>query len=86
MILTFETANNGQSLDVHFDEAGRDKLIELLSECRAEGDHKHLFLFAEAGEKSPITPARYDNDSTAMGDVTLWLLPSDAEPVERITE
>ncbi|MCL5103508.1 MAG: hypothetical protein M1133_05260 [Armatimonadetes bacterium] len=86
MILTFEVDSEVRSLEIHFDEDGRDRLLALLSNCKVPTDHEHLFRFPEAGENSPISSGQYDEGSTTIGEVTLWLLPSDAEPVMRITE
>jgi len=86
MILTFEVDKQARSLDIHFDEDGRDRLISLLAMCKERGDHQHLFRFVEAGPNSEITCAHFDEESNAIGEVTLYLLPPDAEPVRRITE
>ena len=44
MMLTFELQKDSESLEIFFDAEGRDRLIELISNCNKSGDHFHLFL------------------------------------------
>jgi hypothetical protein len=82
MILTFEVSEDRESLNIFFDEEGRDQLIQRLSDCTEPGDHYHLMPEGASVPGFAVTTKRFLRDTKAVPWVDVGLLITGRTPIE----
>lgn len=82
MILTFEISKDGESLNIFFDEEGRDQLIARLSDCKKPGDHYHLMCEGASVPGYAVTTKRFLQGTHSIPYVELGIPVPTMTPIQ----